>query len=72
MSASESSLPAEMFDDCRAVARNVPALERAARKAVAPAPSIRFEDFPTDLPKQQIPIDAAAVRLATALHLHLD
>jgi hypothetical protein len=54
------------------VGRNL-GLERAARKAVTePSPSLRFEDFPRDLPKREITVSEAAARLANALHLHLD
>ncbi len=43
------------------------------RKAVSePSPSLRYEDFPRDLPKREIAISEAAARLANALHLHLD
>jgi hypothetical protein len=65
----------EMHTDCEAVGRNLGLrgrLERAAECAVAPAPSIRFEDFPREVPKRDIAISAAAARLANALHLHLD
>lgn len=67
-----AALPAGMFSDCRAVSRNLPALERAAARAVTTPPSLRFEDYPTEIPKRDIAVDAAAVRLAAALHLHLD
>ena len=64
--------PAQMRADCAEVGRNL-RLERAARKAVSePSPSLRFEDFPRDLPKREIAISEAAARLANALHLHLD
>lgn len=66
------ALPSSMFTDCRAVARNVPALERAVAQAVGTPPSLRFEDYPTEIPKREISVDDAAVRLAAALHLHLD
>ncbi len=43
------------------------------RKAASePSPSLRYEDFPRDLPKREIAISEAAARLANALHLHLD
>lgn len=67
--------PAEMHADCEAVGRNLglqKKLARAARSAVEPAPSIHFEDFPREVPKRDIEISEAAVRLAGALHLHLD
>lgn len=64
--------PAEMRADCAEVGRNL-RLERALRKAVAePSPSLRFEDFPRDLPKREVTINEATARLANALHLHLD
>ena len=70
----ELATPHEMYDDCRAVTRNLglSPLERAARAAVGPAPSIRYEDYPRELGKAEIRIPEATVRLANALHLHLD
>jgi hypothetical protein len=47
-------------------------LERAARAAVAPAPSIHFDDYPAEVGKREIRVSEAAARLANALHLHLD
>lgn len=64
--------PHEMYDDCCAAGANVPGLERAARAAVRPAPSIRYEDYPSEVTKPEVEVDEAAVRLAAALHLHLD
>ncbi len=52
----------QMTHDCHAV---VAALQR-------PAPSIRFEDFPREVPKPTIEVSEVATRLAAALHLHLD
>lgn len=46
--------------------------ESIAERAVAPAPSIRFEDNDHEVPKRDITISEAAARLASALHLHLD
>ena len=37
-----------------------------------PAPSIRFEDYPTEVAKREIRVTDAAARIANALHLHLD
>jgi hypothetical protein len=68
----------EMSSDCRAVeaALRLPekrtAAERAAAAAVQPPPSILFEDYPREVAKRPIEVDAAAARLADALHLHLD
>ena len=47
-------------------------LERAARAATSPAPSLRFDDYPAEVGKREIRISDAAARLANALHLHLD
>ncbi len=75
----ELGTPAEMAADGREAGRhlNLPVgseghLERAARAAVAPAPSIRFEDYPVEVGKREIRVFDAAARLANALHLHLD
>jgi hypothetical protein len=70
----EFASPQEMTADCRAVGRNLrlPQLERAARAAVSPAPSIRFEDYPREVAKREIRVSDAAARLANTLHLHLD
>ena len=69
------STPEQMHADCQATGRNLrlrASLERAARAAVEPAPSIHFEDFPREVPKREIKVSDAAARLANALHLHLD
>ena len=47
-------------------------IERAAKAAVAPPPSIRFEDYPAEVDKREIRVSDAAARIANALHLHLD
>jgi hypothetical protein len=60
-----------MYDDARAALLHL-RLEQAARKAVEPAPSIHYDDFPREVPKRDIRVDEAAQRLANALHLHLD
>jgi hypothetical protein len=67
----EFSTPQQMRADCRATGRNL-RLERAARAAVEPAPSIHFEDFPREVTKRDIRVSDAATRIANALHLHLD
>jgi hypothetical protein len=56
------SSPAEMSADCRAVAA---ALRR-------PAPSIRYEDHPREVPEPGIEIPVATARLAAALNLQVD
>lgn len=63
--------PAEMTADCEETGRNL-RLERAARAAVTAPPSLRFEDYPSEVSKREIRISDAAARLANALHLHLD
>ena len=63
--------PTQMRADAAAAGRNL-RLERAARRAVGDAPSIRFEDYPREIRKRDIDVSDAATRLANALHLHLD
>ena len=67
----ELATPAQMREDCRAAGRNL-RLERAADKLLGPVPSIRYEDFPREVPKREIRVSAAAQRIANALELHLD
>jgi hypothetical protein len=68
----ELGTPAELAADCQEIGRNL-RLERAVRAAVAgPGPSLRFEDYPTEIGKREIRISDAAARIANALHLHLD
>ena len=42
------------------------------RAAVRSAPSIRYADYPRDLPKPTIAVSDAASRLAAAIHPYLD
>ena len=65
----ELESPAQLRPGCEAVNSR---LARAARKVAETPPSIRFEDFPREVPKREIQISEAAQRLANALHLHLD
>ena len=67
----ELGTPAEMAADGRAASRNL-RLDRVARAAAAAPPSIRYEDYPSDVAKREIRVSDAAARLANALHLHLD
>ena len=62
----DAATSTEMTADCRAVEA---ALVRAA---VRPAPSIRYEDYPREVPKPTISVSDAAARLGARLHLHLD
>ena len=75
----ELGTPAELAADCEEAGRNLRlerhlerGLERAARAAVATPPSIRFEDYPSEVGKREIRVSDADARLANALHLHLD
>ncbi|MBC2933447.1 hypothetical protein [Nocardioides sp. zg-1228] len=71
----ELGTPAEMAADGRAASRNLglqSRLERAARAAGRPAPSLHFDDYPAEVGKREIRVSEAAARLAGALHLHLD
>ena len=61
----------DMYADARATRRNL-RLERVARAATRPAPSLSYEDFPREVAKREIRVDEAAQRIANALHLHLD
>jgi hypothetical protein len=65
---------AEMRADCEQVGRNLGLerrLARAAEAATESAPSIHFEDYPTEVPKREIRISQAAQRLANAMELDL-
>ncbi|TYL44921.1 hypothetical protein FXB39_20835 [Nocardioides sp. BGMRC 2183] len=65
----ELAHPAQLRADCEAVSRR---LAEAEVRAVRPAPSIHFDEYPREIPKRDIEISEAAQRLANALHLHLD
>ena len=60
-----------MYADARAT-RDHLRLERAVRQAVELAPSLRYDDFPREVPEREIRVEEAAQRIANALHLHLD
>ena len=60
-----------MYADARAT-RDRLRLERVARAAVRPAPSLTYDDFPREVSKREIRVEEAAQRIANALHLHLD
>ena len=63
--------PRDMYADARA-ARDHLRLEKIARRAVRPAPSLDYDDYPREVVKREIRVDEAAQRIANALHLHLD
>jgi len=67
----ELETPREMHADALAVETNLK-LKRMAKAAVQPAPSIHFEDYPREVPKPEITVTEQAIKLANALHLHLD
>ena len=60
-----------MYADARATRERL-RLERVARAATRPAPSLTYDDFPREVTKREIRVDEAAQRIANALHLHLD
>jgi len=60
----EPAAPADMTTDCEAVRRR---LADAAAKAVRPAPSIHYDEFPRDVPKRGLEISEAAQRLGRAI-----
>jgi hypothetical protein len=60
---------ADMHADCRATSAR---LERAARQAGRPAPSIHFDEQRAEQPKREIQYSEAAARIAGALHFHLE
>lgn len=69
----DPAVPGELTADCLAAeARLAYRLDSLARAAGRPAPSIRFEDFPREVPKPQIHPAVAAQRIAAALGLDLD
>ena len=74
----DASSANEMTSDCKAVeaALHLPRRrttgEQTTHRAVKPAPSILFEDYPREVKKQEIAVSEAAARLGAALHLHLD
>lgn len=60
---------ADMQADCRAASAR---LERAARRAVRPAPSIHYDEQAGEQPKPRVEISEATARIAAALHFHLE
>jgi hypothetical protein len=71
----DPSTPSEMTADCRAAEARLSlptSFETVARAAARPAPSLRFEDFPREVPKREIHPTVAARRIAAAMDLDLD
>ncbi len=72
----EADPAADMRHDCdRVLARlglTGPVRAGIADRAVSPVPSILYQDNARESPKRDIRAGEAAVRLASALHLHLD
>ncbi len=52
-------------EDCRVASRR---LEQAVRRVARPAPSLYFDEQPTERRKSQIEISDAAARLASAIY----
>src|SRR3954466_16182698 len=53
----DPSTPSDLSADCRAAEARLssaPGFDTVARAAARPAPSIRFEDFPREIPKPEI------------------
>lgn len=67
----DPATPAELRADCRETERRL-ALTSVTRNALRPAPSIRFEEHPQGLEKQNIDMLAAAHLLSAVLGLDLD
>ncbi|MFT4085275.1 MAG: hypothetical protein QM638_22055 [Nocardioides sp.] len=67
----DPSAPAELVADCRAADGALSVQEQATidRALTREAPSIRFEDFPSGLPKRDVDMLAAARHLARSLNL---
>ena len=61
--------PQEMRADGREAERR---LQRVARSAALPAPSLHYADYPREVRKPEVRVSEAAARIAGALHLHLD
>ncbi len=62
------------YDDASSDHRDDPATAPRVpcAAAVRPAPSIRYDDYPHDVPKPTIEVSEAASRLAAAIHPYLD
>lgn len=68
----DPAVPGELTADCLAAeARLAYPLRTVSRAAARPAPSLRFEDFPREVPKPQIHPAVAAQRISAALGLDL-
>ena len=67
----DADTTAAMAGDCAACAT---AMRLPVRRGLTagPAPSLRYEDFPREVRKRDITVDAATAHLAAALELHLD
>ncbi|QWC85677.1 hypothetical protein KLP28_02630 [Nocardioidaceae bacterium] len=67
----DADTAATMAGDCAAVARTMHLPLRTRAFLTTPAPSLRYEDFPREVSKRDISVDAATAHLAAALELHL-
>ncbi|MFT4288087.1 hypothetical protein [Nocardioides sp.] len=72
----DPATPAEMLADCLAAEAHLSfphdRADLIARAAGRPVPSLRFEDFPREVPKPELHPAVAAQRIAAALELDLD
>ena len=64
----------QMHDDAAACGTHLTLpRQRIDEAAIAErAPSLAYEEFPSDVEKPQIEVSEAAAHLASRLHLHLD
>ena len=72
----DPAVPGELTADCLAAEARLAvspdgSLDGLGRAAVRPAPSLRWEDFPREVPKPEIHPTVAAQRIAAALGLDL-
>jgi hypothetical protein len=62
----ELGTPSQLREDCAAVGRNL-RLDRAARAAVAEAPSLEYDAYPREVAKRDIRVSDAAARCSTTI-----
>ena len=69
----DADTAAAMAGDCAVVAAamDLPLRADVATVAARPVPSLRYEDFPREVRKRDVTVDAATAHLAAALELHL-
>jgi hypothetical protein len=64
----------QMRDDCTACGSRISLPHQRIDNAsvTMPAPSLEFDQYPTEVRKREIEVSDAAAHLASRLHLHLD